>query len=205
MADPVVLRGKEPVGIVMVHDITGLDEANLRLARRLNAEGFWVAPVDLFGGRTAHGLEEGMKLRAGLTRSYIVDSLRAGFDRLQAAMGKGARIGTLGFCMGGGAALQGACAAPFAFCVDYYGRIDDADDVKGLAGPVLFIAASEDDRLNPWLYGELLPKLDQHRKRVQVQLYPGVGHAFHREGWPPYNEEAATDAWARAVSFAREA
>jgi carboxymethylenebutenolidase len=204
MADPAVLRGTHSIGIVMVHDITGLDEANLGLARRLNQEGFWVAPVDLFGGKTAKGLEEGMKLRAQLTREQTVEGLRSGFDRLRKAMGAGARIGALGFCMGGGAALQGACVVPFAFCVDYYGRIDQAEEVKGLAGPLLFIAASEDARLNPWLFGELLPKLGEHRKRVQVQLYPGVGHAFHREGWPPYDAEAAEDAWKRMVAFARE-
>lgn len=205
MTEPKILRGTFPIGLAMVHDITGLDEANLSLAKRLNHEGFWVAPVDLFDGKTATGLEDGMKLRANLTKAHMAAGMRAAHDRLRAAMGKDARIGAIGFCMGGGAALQGACGTPFAFCIDYYGRIEQADDVKGLTGAVLFIAASEDDRLNPWLYGELLPKLDEHRKRVRVELYPGVGHAFHREGWPPYNEAAAKDAWARAVAFAREA
>jgi carboxymethylenebutenolidase len=197
-------KGREPTGIVMVHDITGLDAFNRSMADRLNAEGFWVAAVDLFEGKTAAGLEEGMKLRAALTPERMVEGVRAGLERLRQEMGPTARIGTLGFCMGGGAALQAACRLDLAFCVDYYGRIDQADDVQGLRGPVLFIAASEDDRLNPWLYGELLPKLDQHRKRTELQVYPGVGHAFHRKGWPPYDEAADRDAWARAVAFARQ-
>jgi carboxymethylenebutenolidase len=204
MASPVLLlRGAGSVGVVLVHDITGLDAFNRSMAERLHREGFWVAAVDLFGGKTAPNLEEGMKLRAGLTKEHMVAALRAGFDRLRAEMGPAAVIGAMGFCMGGGAALQGACAVPFAFCVDYYGRIESAADVAGLHGPLLLILGSEDDRLNPWAYGELLPKLDEHKKRVRVELYPGVAHAFHREGWPPYHAASAKDAWGRAVAFIR--
>jgi carboxymethylenebutenolidase len=135
----------------------------------------------------------------------MADVLRDGLERLKAEMGPGAVIGAWGFCMGGGAALQGACTSPFAFCVDYYGRIDDAGEVRGLSGPLLLILGSEDDRLNPWVYGDLLPRLDEHRKRVHVDLYPGVAHAFHREGWPPYDKAAASEAWVHAVEFARNA
>jgi len=200
-----ILPGREPVGVVLVHDITGLDAFNLEMARRLNAEGLWVASVDLFGGRTAPNLEEGMKLRAGLTNQHIVDTLGAARGQLQAAMGGKGRIGSMGFCMGGGAALQAACRLPFAFCVDYYGRIDQAGDVAGLSGPVLLLLASEDDRINGWAWGELLPRLDEHRKRAQVELYPGVAHAFHREGWPAHDPKAAKDAWAKAIAFCRGA
>lgn len=189
----------------MVHDITGLDEANLGMARQLAQAGLWVAAIDLFGGRTAPDLEGGMKLRAGLTDAHRVDCARAGFEALRAAMGPGATVGILGFCMGGGAALQAACALPLAFCIDYYGRIDRAADVAGLAGPVLFIAASEDDWVNGWLWGELLPALDGARKRVSVELYPGVRHAFHREGWPAFDAAAAQDAMTKAVAFALSA
>jgi carboxymethylenebutenolidase len=199
----VLKRASSSVGIVMVHDITGLDAFNQGMADRLNREGFWVAAVDLFDGQTAKGLEDGMKLRTALTRERMIDGLRAGLDRLRGEMGAHATIGALGFCMGGGAALQGACALPFAFCVDYYGRIEDADEVKGLQGPLLLILGSEDDRLNPWVYGQLLPKLDEHKKRVRMELYPGVGHAFHREGWPPYDATSARDAWGRAMAFIR--
>jgi dienelactone hydrolase len=77
---------------------------------------------------------------------------------------------------------------------------------------VLLILASEDDRINPWAYGQLLPKLDEHRKRAEVQLYPAVVHPFHRPDWitspfsgvKSYDPAAAADAWSRAVRFIRE-
>ena len=203
MAEPriIVRKGNGSVGLVLVHDITGVDAANLEMADKFAAAGLWVAAVDLFQGHTAPNLEGGMKLRAGLTPEHTIAVLRAGLERLRAEMGPDARIGSLGFCMGGGAALVAVRVAAFAFCVDYYGRIDNTDDVKGLRGPLLLILASEDDRINTWACAEVMPNLDEHRKRVEVQIYPGVGHAFHRQGWAPYNEAAAQDALARAVAF----
>jgi carboxymethylenebutenolidase len=206
-----VHRGRARVGVVLVHDITGLDAQNRRFAEQLAAEGFWVAAVDLFRGQTAGSIQEGMALRQALTPQAMREALRAGLDRLRAEAGP-IPIGSMGFCMGGGAALEGACHAGFAFCVDYYGMIADADDVRGLQGPLLLILASEDDRINPWAYGQLLPKLDEHRKRVEVQLYPAVIHPFHRPDWVQapfpgaprsYDEAAARDAWGRAVRLIR--
>jgi carboxymethylenebutenolidase len=205
-------RGSTGTGVVLVHDITGLDATNRSFAERLAAEGFWVAAVDLFRGRTAASLQEGMALRQGLAPSDLRAALQAGHDRLRAEA-PGVAIGCMGFCMGGGAALEGACAVPFAFCVDWYGMVQDADVVRGLAGPLLLILASEDDRINPWAYSQLLPRLDDHRKRVEVHLYPAVAHPFHRPDWEvspfpgggrSYDRAAAEDAWARALRFIRE-
>jgi len=206
-----VRKGTTDAGVVLVHDITGLDRQNLAFADQLAAEGFWVAAVDLFRGKVAANVQEGMALRQALTPEQIRDALRAGYERLRKENPR-ARIGSMGFCMGGGAALEGACAVPFAFCVDYYGMCSDAELVKGVQGPVLLILASEDDRINPWAYSQLLPKLDEHRKAFQVVCYPATVHPFHRPDWEvtpwgglkAYDKAAATDAWARAVRFIRE-
>lgn len=204
-------RGTTDLGVVLVHDIMGLDATNLAFADKLAAEGFWVAAVDLFNGALPATVQDGFALRQKLSPEDIRACLRAGYDHLR-SLAPGLRIGSMGFCMGGGAALEGACATPFAFCVDYYGMCSDVDLVKGLQGPLLLILASEDDRINPWAYGQLLPKLDDYRKRVEVHLYPAVVHPFHRPDWATspfsgqkaYDEEAATDAWRRVVRFIGE-
>ena len=210
---PITLRkGTGKLGVVFFHDITGLDPVNLAFADKLAQEGIWVAAVDLFRGHLVKDVQEGMALRQKLTPDELTNAARFGLARLQKEMGAGAVIGTMGFCMGGGVALHGACHAEFAFVVDYYGMIANVDDVAALRGPVLLILASEDDRINPWAYGQLLPKMDEHRKRLHVELYPAVAHPFHRPDWivtpfsgaKSYDEKAAGDAWARAVAFIRE-
>jgi len=207
---PLVLkRGRTNVGVVMVHDITGLDPVNLSFAQKLNDEGFWVAAVDMFRGHKAKDIQEGMALRQKLTPDDMTQAMRFAHDKLRSEMGADAIIGSMGFCMGGGVALHGASHVPYAFCVDYYGRCPNPDDVRGLRGPVLLILASEDDNINPWAYSQLLPKLDEHRKRAHVEIYPAVVHPFHRPDWiespwgggKSYDKQSADDAWARAMAF----
>jgi carboxymethylenebutenolidase len=207
-----ILRSTSKTGVIFVHDITGLDPVNLSFAHKLHEAGYWVAAVDMFRGHKAKDLQEGFALRQKLTPDDLTNAMREARDALVAQIGPGAVIGSLGFCMGGGVALHGACHADLAFCVDYYGLIANADDVKHLRGPVLMILASEDDRVNTWAYSQLLPKMDEHKKRLHVELYPAVVHPFHRPDWiespwgggKSYDKKAADDAWARSLAFIRE-
>jgi dienelactone hydrolase len=59
------------------------------------------------------------------------------------------KIGAMGFCMGGSFALQSSCDLGLDFCVDHYGMIENEQDASKLAGPVLMILASEDERVTP--------------------------------------------------------
>ena len=73
--------GTSNVGVVLVHEIFGLDEYIDSVGGQLSQEGYWVAVVDLFRGKHASSLEEGFKLRAALKESDIVEcaSIGSGF------------------------------------------------------------------------------------------------------------------------------
>lgn len=197
----VVHEGTTKVGVVLVHDIMGLDEVNRSIAAKLAAEGMWVALVDLFKGELPASIEEGFTLRSALTRDDMLAVLGNGRQLLQDQIGDGAQVGSMGFCMGGGIALLGACNLDLAFCVDYYGMVEDAEEVAGLAGPVVQFLASEDDRITPWAFESFLPAMKAHKKRVDVHLYPNTYHGFHRPYWDAYNEDAAQDAWTKTITF----
>ena len=99
---------------------------------------------------------------------------------------------------------MGACKLPLAFCVDYYGMVQNAADVEGVKGPIQLMLASEDERVTPWAYRELLPALTKYGKRVDLYLYPNAKHGFHRPNWEGHNAEAAKDAWSKTVRFLSE-
>jgi carboxymethylenebutenolidase len=190
-------------GVVVVHEVFGRDDYIRSVARALADAGYPAAAVDLYDGQQVHSLEEGIALRGGLREAAVLarlDDARAGLERAAGTK----RVGTLGFCMGGGYALLGACRRPFDFAVDYYGRIDRADDVAAVQGPVLLLLASEDERITPWAFEELLPAARRAQRRVSVELYPGVRHAFHRPGWEGHDPTAAASAWARTLAFLRD-
>jgi len=103
--------------------------------------------------------------------------------------------------MGGGFALLGASGSDFAFCVDYYGLIEDAEKLKDVKGPIVVMLGSEDERVNPWVFQQLLPAATKHKKRVDVHLYPNARHAFHRPDWEGHDPQAAKDAWSKTLNF----
>jgi carboxymethylenebutenolidase len=196
-----VFPGRYPVGIVLVHEIRGVDEYARSVAGQLAAAGYPVAVVDLFRGQYAATLQEGLDIVAKLTREEVLGTLSVGIRLLKERWGEDAVIGSMGFCMGGGYALQGACELDFGFCVDYYGMIPEADDLRGLKGPVILFLGTEDPRVTPWAFTGFLPAANRYKKRVDLHLYPGAGHAFHRPGWEGHNPDAAKDAWAKTMAF----
>jgi carboxymethylenebutenolidase len=199
----IVFKGRLPLGIILVHEIKGIDEYALSVGKRLSDEGYWVILPDLFRGTAASSLEEGKKIRDALTRTEVLDAMSRGREILKERIG-GHRIGTMGFCMGGGFALLGACALEIDFCVDYYGMVEDENDIVGLIGPVQLILGSEDKHVTPWALASMMPAMVEHRKRLDVHLYPNAGHAFHRPDWPGHEPIAAKDAWNKTLLFLRE-
>ncbi len=193
--------GSSNVGVVLVHEIFGFDDYIRSVASQLAQAGFWAAAVDLYRGRYAASLDEAFRIRASLKEPEVMDALHSGFELLRERIAGKAKVGSMGFCMGGGFALLGACNFPMDFCVDYYGLIEDAEQIKGVKGPIQIILASEDERITPWAYQHLLPTATKYKKRVDVHLYPNSQHAFHRPNWEGHNAEAAKDAWSKTLSF----
>ena len=163
--------------------------------------GYWAAAVDIFRGKKPATLEEGRSIRESLTKEEAVEALGNGLKLLRERIGGKARVGTMGFCMGGGFALLGACNLEFDFCINYYGMVQKIMEVQGLRCPIQLVLGSEDDRVNTWAFQSFLPAAMKYKKRVDVHLYPDVGHAFHRPNWEGHNSEAARDAWAKTLEF----
>ncbi|MGD0175667.1 MAG: dienelactone hydrolase family protein [Candidatus Bathyarchaeia archaeon] len=189
------------VGVVLVHEIFGFDQYADSVAAQLAQTGFSVAAVDLYRGKLVSSLEEGFKLRSALKEQEVLDALGSGLQLLVQKIGQDAKVGSMGFCMGGAFALLGACNLNMAFCVDYYGMIENVEQVKGAKGPVQLMLASEDERVTPWAYQHFLPAATKYKKRVDVHLYPNAQHAFHRPNWEGHNAEAAKDAWGKTLTF----
>ncbi len=185
----------------MVHEIFGFDQYADSVAAQLAQTGFSVAAVDLYRGKLVSSLEEGFKLRSALKEQEVLDALGSGLQLLVQKIGQDAKVGSMGFCMGGAFALLGACNLNMAFCVDYYGMIENVEQVKGAKGPVQLMLASEDERVTPWAYQHFLPAATKYKKRVDVHLYPNAQHAFHRPNWEGHNAEAAKDAWGKTLTF----
>lgn len=196
-------KGGSGVGVVVVHEIFGLNPYTETVATKLSEAGHSAAAIDLFRGKKAATLEEGYALRQSLTKAQVNEGIAKGIELLKESGAR--RVGAMGFCMGGGVALQAGCDLGLDFSIDYYGVIENEEDVSKLKGPVLVILGSDDERVTPWAFQKMLPAAMKHKKRVELELYPNARHAFHRPGWEGYNAAAAQDAWDKTLRFLAQA
>jgi len=209
--EPVVLKfggweffleeGKTPVGVVLVHEIFGFNDYIKSVAKEFSRNGYWAAAVDIFRGKKPSTFEEGRKVRESLTKEDVVDALGNGLKLLRERIGGKARVGTMGFCMGGGFALLGACNLEFDFCVNYYGIVQKIEEVERLNCPVQLVLGREDEKVNTWAFQSFLPVAMKFNKRVDLHLYPDSKHAFHRPDWEGHNPEASEDEWSKTLLF----
>ena len=102
-------EGRTPVGVVLVHEIFGFNDYVKSVASEFSKNGYWAAAVDIFRGTKPQTVEEGRKTRESLTNTEVLDALGNGLKLLRERIGGRARVGAMGFCMGGGFALLGAC------------------------------------------------------------------------------------------------
>lgn len=117
---------------------------------------------------------------------------------------KQGKVGSVGFCFGGGISINLACYTKMASCVVFYGENPSPIElVEKIQCPVLGIYAGEDMRINPTL-DKLVSAMVQYKKDLELKIYPNVPHAFFNEtNKLTYRKGAANEAWNRTLGFFR--
>ena len=112
------------------------------------------------------------------------------------------KIGSVGFCFGGGMSINLACHAKIAGSIVFYGQNPEPIDLaNNIECPVLGIYGGEDTRINSKL-NELVTVMTSGKKDFEMKIYPGAPHAFFNEtNKAGYREDAAKDAWDRSLRF----
>jgi carboxymethylenebutenolidase len=195
--------GKYPA-VIVIHEIWGLVDHIRDVANRLAHEGYVALAVDLFDRKTMSRLEEGRILRQTLTEERILGDLNGGFTYLKTLeYVEPSRIGSVGFCMGGGLSLQLACRNPeLAAAVIFYGRNPmPIDLVKNIQCPILGNYAGADMGITEQDINLLKQTLTKYGKQFDIKIYPGAPHAFFNDTGERYKPEAARDAWKRTLRF----
>jgi carboxymethylenebutenolidase len=121
----------------------------------------------------------------------------------------GAKLGSVGFGMGGPLALLAATSnRRIRAVVDFYGRHAELTEpmlhLAGLEAAVLGLFGERDACLPPQAVKQFETSLREAGKRAAIRVYPGVGHAFFDATRPDvYDAAAAAAAWRETVAFLR--
>ncbi|MBV9086810.1 MAG: dienelactone hydrolase family protein, partial [Acidobacteriaceae bacterium] len=118
-----------------------------------------------------------------------------------------ARVGTIGWCMGGGYALDLAVADPKlkAAVINYGHLASTPDTVKQINAAVLGIFGGQDRGIPVESVRLFETEMKQQGKKIEILIFPDAGHAFenpnNKQG---YRADDAQNAWQKTVQFLAE-
>jgi len=203
LARPATMREPLP-GILVIHENRGLNAHIQDVTRRAALAGYVaLAPDGLsyVGG----GMEDQEAARDRFREAdveRITADVMAGIPYLAGREDCSGRVGTVGFCYGGGVSLL--CAVnqePVVAAVCFYGRALTAEDVAQVTIPIMMHYAGTDERINAGI-PEFRAALDENGVAYTIHMYPGVGHGFHNDtSQARYDPGAAGLAWKRTLRF----
>lgn len=120
--------------------------------------------------------------------------------------GKNAKVGTIGWCFGGGQSLLASLTAgkQAAGCVIYYGMpVDDVEQLKKLNADVLGVFASREKYISPEVVKKFEANMKAAGKKLTVKNYD-ADHGFANPSNPIFNKEATEDAYSHTLAFFKE-
>jgi carboxymethylenebutenolidase len=198
--------GKGPFpALVVIHEWWGLNDWVKEQASKLADQGYVTLAVDLYRGKVATTPELAHEIMRGVPEDRAKRDLHAAVAFLQSQPNvKKGRIGSIGWCMGGGYALDVALQEPtLAATVINYGHLaTDPEAIKKINAPILGLFGAQDQGIPPEAVKKFGATLDQLGKKIDIKIYDDAGHAFenpnNKDG---YRAADAADAWKRTVAF----
>lgn len=199
--------GKHPA-LVVIPEWWGLNDWVKEQARKFAELGYVSLAVDLYRGKVATTAEQAHELSRALPEDRGMRDLQAAFAYLEARPDvERSKIGSVGWCMGGGWSIAFAQAQPkLAACIVNYGPLPtDPANIARIKAPVLGNFGAEDGGITPESVREFASAMKAQGKSFDAKIYDGAGHAFENpSNKGGYRPKAAADAWQRMAAFLKK-
>lgn len=192
-------------GLIVIHEWWGLNDGVRAMADRIAAEGYVVLAVDLFAGKSTGDPAVARELMLEVVENPDLadENIRQAYQFL-VDTAQAPRIGSLGWCFGGGWSLNTALLFPDELdaAVIYYGSVTDNEErLAPLDVPILGLFGAEDRGIPVESVARFEQALERLRKNYEIEIYEGAAHAFANPSGNNYNAQVATMAWDKTVAF----
>ncbi|HVB20790.1 MAG TPA: dienelactone hydrolase family protein [Ktedonobacteraceae bacterium] len=193
-------------GIVVIHEILGLNENMKDITRRFAEQGYIALAVDLFaGGNRAICM---FRVMAGALLNPLhnggVHDLKAALTFLSEQPGVDvSRLGAVGYCLGGSFAVAWACTDErLKVIAPYYAT--NPRPLKAVARLCPVVGSYPDKDFTTSAGRKLDVELERYQVPHDIKIYSGAKHSFFNDTIGNYNESAAQDSWRRVLAFFEE-
>ncbi len=202
-----VAGGKRP-GIVVIHENRGLNPHIRDVTRRFALEGFLSYGIDALTpeGGTPTDEDKARDMIGTVPPERAAARLAAGVAALARHPECNGKVGTVGYCWGGGMVNRLAVLNPpgLGAGVAYYGSQVPADQVERIRTPLLLQYAGNDERINAGIPA-YRAALEWAKKDFEIHVYDGAQHAFNNDTNAARYDKAVADlALSRTLAFFRK-
>jgi carboxymethylenebutenolidase len=199
--------GRKPA-VVVIHEWWGLNDFAKGKADSFAKQGYVALAVDLYRGKVTADADVAHQLMRGLPEDRALRDLQAAVSYLRSLPNvDGKRIGSVGWCMGGGWSLNLALAEPtLAGAVIYYGHLMTEDaTIQKLKVALIGSFGGKDQGIPPESVNAFQEKARALQKNVFFKIYAEAGHGFASSSDPKvFRPDDAKDADARTDLFFRK-
>jgi carboxymethylenebutenolidase len=208
-------RDKAPV-VIVIQEIFGLTDWIRGVTDQLAKEGFIAIAPDFMSGMGANKGGSAELGEQGATREIgkltdddkvrILNDVRTYALAIPSANGK---LGTVGFCWGGGTSFLYAIKQPaLNAAVSYYGPMpSDPAAFATVKTPVLGLYGGNDNRVNANIE-TTRSGMAAAKAEYEPHIFEGAGHGFLRQqngsANAPGNMKAAEQAWPLTIEFLKQ-
>ena len=187
--------------VLLVHEWGGLNDQIKAVAAELAGEGYLALAVDLFDGKVATTADQARAYSRGTDAAAATETLAAWIDWLKQHPEGTGKVGTVGWCFGGGWSLNGSLARTVDATIVYYGRVNKtADQLASLASPVLGHFATRDRFIDRDMVGGFERGMKAAGRTYEVHRYE-ADHGFANPTSARYDSADAALAWERTLAF----
>ncbi len=198
-------------GIMLAHDIFGLDQHIDDVVIRLAREGYAVMAPDFYTTKGGPGNTDSLEARRTLLRQtpdpLAVGDINYGFNYLKGeSFVDPSRIAVLGFGFGGTIALLAAAQnTAFAGVVNFYGSLaypkaqlnrakpnSPVDMLSFINCPILSFYGKPDDDITREDLATFERRLREKGKRFDLKVYPNAKNGFFNETRPEVYQSATS-------------
>ncbi|MGY1435092.1 dienelactone hydrolase family protein [Streptomyces reniochalinae] len=189
-----------PRSIVLFHSVCGLTADVHAAAERLRAAGHEVTTPDLFEGRTAASVEEGMRMREKEDSPDRDELLRRAVTATAPLLDQG--LVYAGFSLGGSVAQTLALADERARGLLLFSGTSDIPEDADVDDLPVQLHVGDPDAFEPhdWLTAWYL-RMQRAGADVEIHRYPGVGHLYTHASLDDHDQDAAEATWRTALGF----
>jgi len=185
--------------LVVIHEWWGLNDWVKQQAAKYADQSYVTLAIDLYRGQVATTPDEAHQIMRGVPEDRAQRDLLAATAYLRSLdFVNPKRVGAIGWCMGGGYALDLAVSDPrLKVAVINYGHLaSDRTTLKKIQASILGIFGGQDRGIPVADIRKFETQLQAMGKKVEIHIYPDAGHAFenpnNQQGYRP--EDAANAA-----------